>query len=86
VICRSQCLTFASAVVYMKTVVGRLFPDVAKPKSKRNVSSNKASNELNGVDISDLTRWYDSNEIRKLNESQSGRRILAKIMGDKKRH
>jgi len=57
-----------------------------KPKSRRNVSSNKASKELNGVDISDLTRWYDSNEIRRLNESQAGRRILAKIMGDKKRH
>jgi len=65
VICRSQCLTFASAVVYMKTVVTLLFPDVAKPKSRRNMSSNKASKELNGVDISDLTRWYDSNEIRK---------------------
>jgi len=86
VICRSQCLTFASAVVYLKTVVARLFPDVAKPKSRRNMSSKKASKEINGVDISDLTRWYDSNEIRKLNESQAGRRILAKIMGDKKRH
>ena len=85
-ICRSQCLTFASAVVYLKTVVARLFLDVAKPKSRRNVSSNKAIKEINGVDISDLTRWYDSNEIKRLNESQAGRRILAKIMSDKKRH
>ena len=38
------------------------------------------------MDISNLTRWYDSFEIKKLNESQSGRRVLAKIMGDKKRH
>jgi len=45
-----------------------------------------SSKELNGVDISDLSRWYDSSEIKKLNESQAGRRILAKIMGDKKRH
>jgi len=86
VICRSKCLSFTSAVIYLKTVVARLFPDVVKPKSRRNVSSNKASKELNGVDISDLARWYDSSEIRKLNESQAGRRILAKIMGDKKRH
>jgi len=86
VICRSQCLTFASAVVYLKTVVARLFSDVAKPKSRRNVSSNKASKEINGVDISDLTRWYDSNEIKRLNESKAGRRILAKIIVDKKRH
>jgi len=76
-------------VVYLKTVVARLFPDIAKPKSRRNVSvnvSSVSSKELNGVDISDLSRWYDSIEIRKLNESQAGRRILAKIMGDKKRH
>ena len=45
-----------------------------------------SSKELNGVDISDLSRWFDSSEIKKLNESQAGRRILAKIMGDKKRH
>jgi len=79
VICRSKCSSFASAVIYLKTVVALLFPDVIRPKSRRNMSSNKAS-------ISDLTRWYDSNEIRRLNESQTGRRILAKIMGDKKRH
>jgi len=62
------------------------FPDVVKPKSRRNVSSSKTNKELNGVDISDLSRWYDWNEIRKLNESQAGKRILAKNMGDKKRH
>jgi len=32
-----------------------------------------------------MRRWYDSSEIKKLNESQAGRRVLAKIMGDKKR-
>jgi len=86
VICRSKCSSFASAVIYLKTVVARLFPDVVKPKSRRNVSSSNTNKELNGVDISDLSRWYDLNAIRKLNESQAGRRILAKIMGDKKRH
>jgi len=85
VICRSQCTTFASAVIYLKTVVARLFLDVTKPRPRRNVSS-VSSKELNGVDISDLSRWYDSSEIKKLNESQAGRRVLAKIMGDKKRH
>ena len=54
-------------------------------KATRNISS-VATKEVNGVDISNLTRWYDSAEIKKLNESQSGRRVLAKIMGDKKRH
>jgi len=70
-------------VIYLKTVIARLFPDIAKSKSRRNVSSSKTDKELNGVDISDLSRWYDSNEIKKLNESQAGRRILAKIMGDR---
>jgi len=78
-------LLFTSAVVYLKTVVARLFPDVPKSKSRRNVSS-ASSKELNGVDISNLSRWYDSSEIKKLNESQAERRILAKIMEDKKRH
>ena len=72
-------------MIHLKTVVARLFIDAAKPKSRRNVSS-VSSKELNGVDISDLSRWYDSSEIKKLNESQAGRRILSKIMGDKKRH
>ena len=67
-------------------MVARLFPDVAKTKTRRNISSNMSNKELNGVDISDLSRWYDPSEIKKLNESQAGRRILAKIMGDKKRH
>jgi len=85
VICRSKCSTFASAVIYMKTAVARLFPDVIKQKSRRNVSFNKTSRELNGVDISDLSRWYDSSKIERLNETHAGRRVLAKIMGDKKR-
>jgi len=40
---------------------------------------------INGVDVTDMKRWYDSSEIKKLNESQAGRRVLSKIMGDKKR-
>jgi len=85
VICRSQCFSFISAVVYLKPVVARLFPEIVKQKSRRNASS-ISTKELNGVDISNLSRWYDSSEIKKLNESQAGRRVLAKIMGDKKRH
>ena len=63
----------------------RLFLEVPKSRLSRNISS-VATKEVNGVDISDLTRWYDSAEIKKLTESQAGRRVLAKIMGDKKHH
>ena len=59
---------------------------MAKPKSRRNVPSSKLYKEVNGVDISDLSRWYDSSEMKKLNESQAGKRILANIMDDKKRN
>jgi len=31
VVCRSRCSTFASAVIYLKIVVARLFPDAVKP-------------------------------------------------------
>ena len=69
----------------MKTVVSRLFLEVSKSRPRRNISS-VATKEVNGVDITDLKRWYDSSEIKKLNESQAGKRVLSKIMGDKKRH
>jgi len=84
-ICRQQYDTFAEAVTYMKIVVARLFLDTAKPKAHRNVSSINTK-EINGVDITDMRRWYESSEIKKLNESQAGRRVLSKIMGDKRRH
>ena len=85
IICRQQYETFAEAVTYMKTVVSRLFLEVSKSIPRRNISS-VATKEVNGVDITDLKRWYDSSEIKKLNESQAGKRVLSKIMGDKKRH
>jgi len=83
-ICRQQYDNFAEAVTYMKIVVARLFLDAAKPRARRNISSVNTK-EINGVDVTDMRRWYDSSEIKKLNESQAGRRVLAKIMGDKKR-
>jgi len=84
-ICRQHHNTFEEAITYMKTVVTRLFLELPKSRPRRNISS-VGTKEVNGVDISDLTRWYDSAEIKKLNEFQAGRRVLLKIMGDKKRH
>ena len=84
-ICRQHYRTFEEAITYMKTVVSRLFLEAPKAKSRRSIGS-VATKEVNGVDISDLTRWYDSSEIKKLNESQAGRKVLSKIMGDKNRH
>ena len=83
IICRQQYETFAEAFTYMKTVVSRLFLEVSKPRARRIISS-VATKEMDRVDITDMKRWYDSSEIKKLNESQAGRRVLSKIMGDKK--
>ena len=77
--------SFEEALTYMKTVVSMLFLELPKSRPRRNISS-VGKTEVNGVDISYLTRWYDSAEIKKLNESQAGRRVLSKIMSDKKRH
>jgi len=84
-ICRQQYEIFTEAVAYMKTVVSRLFLDTTKPRTRRNIGSVNTK-EINGVDVTDMKRWYESSEIKKLNESQAGRRVLSKIMGDKKRH
>ena len=65
-ICRQHYSTFAEAITYLKTVVSRLFLEVPKLRPRRNISS-VATKEVNGVDISDLIRWYDSAEIKKLN-------------------
>ncbi len=67
IICRQQYETFAEAVTYMKTVVSRLFLEVNKARPMRSISS-VATKEINGVDITDMKRWYDSSEIKKLNE------------------
>ncbi len=81
---RQQYETFAEAVTYMKTVVARLFLDASKPRARRNISSVNTK-EINGVDVTDMKRWYDSSEIKKLNETQAGRRVLSKMICDKKR-
>lgn len=75
VLCRSQHDTFAGAVTMLKESVGRLFPNVQR-KNKRNIadiSSSKGKGkgkgklkEYNGVDVSDLTRWYEKEELDKL--------------------
>ena len=55
-ICRQHYHTFEEAITYMKMVVSRLFLELPKPRTRRNISS-VATKEVNGVDISDLTRW-----------------------------
>ena len=76
VLCRSQHTTFAGAVTMLKEAVGRLFPDIHK-KGKRTIAGvsqsqgggwkkQKVKKEYNGVDTSDLTRWYSNEELNKL--------------------
>ena len=74
VLCRAQHTTFAGAVTMLKESVGRLFPDVhrrgkrtiADINSHRGKGKGKMKKEYNGVDVSDLSRWYDRDELKKL--------------------
>ena len=69
--CRTLHTQFEDAVTFLKKEVGRIFPDVKGTGRKRNISNvNKGkggkSNMVNGVDISDLSRWYQDEEFKKL--------------------
>ena len=72
--CRTLHDTFEGAITYLKIVVGRLFADVGKGIRKRHIAefstkkggSNNKNKVVNGVDCSDLTRWYSNEEFKKL--------------------
>ena len=71
--CRTLHNTFEDAVTYLKTEVGRIFPDIkgigGKKRTISNVNKSGAkgkSNKVNGVDISDLSRWYSDEEFKRL--------------------
>ena len=67
--CRTLHNTFEDTATYVKTEVGWIFPEQRLAR-KRNVSGlgkgKKKNNIVNGVDISDLTRWYSDEEFKKL--------------------
>ena len=69
--CRTLHTLFEDAVTYLKKEVGRIFPDVKGTGRKRNISNvnqgkGGKSNVVNGVGISDLSRWYPDEEFKKL--------------------
>ena len=75
VLARSQHSDFIDAVQYLKTEVARLFPDGGRRGSNRReisaVNGGKGGKgskkrEYNGVDTSDLTRWFPPHEFKKL--------------------
>ena len=81
VVCRSRHDTFDGAVVYLKTAVARLFPNAGRGiNRKRTIASihGKDKKVVNGVDISDLSRWYKGWELKKLPKN-----IIKKIMSHK---
>ncbi len=69
-LCRTMHDTFPSAVTYLKTEVGRLFPDGGRGGRKRQIANansiKKKKNIINGVDCSDLSRWFEPSEFQKL--------------------
>ena len=74
VICRIKEETLIGAIVYLKTVVARLFPESGKRGgTRRQVSAYGAANTINGVDISNVTRWFDANKIQKIKSTAEGK-------------
>ena len=76
VLCRSQHTTFTGAVTMLKEACGRLFADahVKSNRHKRSIANVNTKNNnykgnkkmVNGVDTSDLSRWYTNEEMKKL--------------------
>ena len=67
--CRTMHNTFHFAVTYLKTEIGRLFPDGDKGNGlKCHISAastgGKKKKIINGVDCSDLSRWFTKDEFR----------------------
>ena len=81
VVCRSRHDTFNGAVIYMKTAVARLFPNGGRgPSRKRTIAALKGNDKkiINGVDVSDMSRWFEGWELKKLPN-----KIVRKIMQNK---
>ncbi len=86
VICRSKDTDFMGAITYLKTVVARLFPEgLSRGKGKRTISAYGADKQtmINGVDVSDYSRWYTKAEIGKLNKTKEGKAVWKKILNNK---
>ena len=87
VICRSKENNFMGAVTYLKTVVARLFPEgLSRGRGKRTISAcgSDSQNIINGVNVSDPSRWFTKAEIGKLNKSKEGKAAWKKILNNKR--
>ena len=69
--CRTLHTNFEDAVTYLKTEVGRIFPDTRGGGKKRTISNvnksgKKNKNLVNGINISEPGKWYSDEEWKKL--------------------
>lgn len=74
-ICRSShAKTFEEAVTYLKTAVAKLFPPSAAVKGRRvGVGAVNERKKENGVDITDISRWFSREEWGKLSKDTKKR-------------
>ena len=85
IICRSQHNTFIGAITYLKVVIARLFPSSGgKKQDKRNVGA-ISSNIINGVDMSDITKFYSKFEVKKITSTEDGRRAWKQFLSNPER-
>ncbi|GFH50497.1 predicted protein [Chaetoceros tenuissimus] len=71
-LCRSQQTTFIGAITYLKTAVARIFPDDKKGRGRQRQIAT-VEKKINGVDLSDFSKTYSQEEVRKLKSTKEGR-------------
>ena len=87
-ICRNQCSTFIDAITYLKTSVSRIFPANVggnrrdDRRGRRNISLVKS---INGVDMTDFSKYFSSEEIGKIKSTKEGKRQWREFLNDPRR-
>lgn len=84
-ICRSQHDTFIGAITYLKTTIARIFPSDGSRKGvgKQRIISSATS--VNGVDLTDFSKRYTAEEVRKLKSTADGKKAWYAFLNNPKR-
>ena len=84
-ICRSQHDTFIGAITYLKTAVARLFPIDGSRRGVDKQRQISSANVVNGIDLSDFSKNYSRQEVRKVQSTADGRKAWRSFLNNPKR-
>ncbi|GFH56845.1 hypothetical protein CTEN210_13321 [Chaetoceros tenuissimus] len=83
-LCRSQQTTFIGAITYLKVAVARIFPDDKRGGGRqRQIAA--VGKKINGVDLSDFSKTYSADEVRKLKSTKEGKDAWFAFLRDPRR-